>query len=62
MYAWRSEMIPDPYAGAAFDRLRNELTARFVTVCCGMAPKDFHILMDEMAREQLRAENAKRPS
>jgi hypothetical protein len=53
-------MIPDQYVGEAFERLRNELTARFVTICCDLAPKDFHKLMYDMAREQIRGENAKR--
>jgi hypothetical protein len=52
--------IQDPYAGARFERLRNELTARFVTICHNLSPADFHILMDEMAREQIRGENSKR--
>jgi hypothetical protein len=52
--------IPDPYAGETLERLRNELTARFVTICSELTPKDFHTLMDNMAREQIRGENAKR--
>jgi hypothetical protein len=52
--------IPDPYADEILERLRNKLTARFVTICCGLTPKDFHILMDDMAREQIRGENARR--
>ena len=53
-------MTPDPYVGEAFERLRNELTARFVIICCNLTPKDFHRLMEDMAREQIRGENAKR--
>jgi hypothetical protein len=58
---WRRPELPIPnlYAGEHFDRVRNDITARFVTVCCHMEPKEFHILMDQMAREQIRDENAK---
>jgi hypothetical protein len=52
--------IPDPHASETLERLRNELTARFVTICSDLTPKDFHTLMDAMAREQIRGENAKR--
>ncbi|GAC1485073.1 MAG: hypothetical protein NVS1B5_06130 [Gemmatimonadaceae bacterium] len=52
--------IPDPYSGERFERLRNELTARFVTICDNLAPTDFHILIDDMAHEQIRGEDAKR--
>jgi hypothetical protein len=50
----------DPYIDEVFERLRNELTARFATICCQMTPKDFHILMNDMAHEQIRGENARR--
>jgi len=53
-------MVLNPYAGEKFESLRNELTARFATICCHLAVKDFHILMDDMAREQIRGETAKR--
>ena len=53
-------MTTDPYVGEGFERLRNELTARFVFICCNLTPKDFHRLMDDTAREQIRGENAKR--
>jgi hypothetical protein len=53
-------MIPDVYAGEIFERLRIQLTARFLTICCDLTPEDFHVLIDDMAREQIRGENAKR--
>jgi hypothetical protein len=52
--------IPDPYVGERFERLRNELTARFVTICSELTPLEFHTLMGDMAREQIRGENARR--
>lgn len=50
------ETLDDPYSGDRFEHLRNELTARFVTICADLSPRDFHILMDRMAREQVRGE------
>ena len=52
--------ILDPYEGEAFERLRHELTARFVKICHHLAPDDFHVLMYEMACEQIRGQNARR--
>jgi hypothetical protein len=51
---------PSPNIDEAFKRLRNELTARFARICCQMTPEDFHILMNDMAHEQIRGENAGR--
>ncbi len=48
--------LDDPYKGERFERLRNEITARFVTVCNNLSPKGFHLLMDAMAPEQVRGE------
>jgi hypothetical protein len=48
--------LDDPYSGERFERVRNEITARFVTICGSLSPKDFHLLMDCMAREQIRGE------
>jgi hypothetical protein len=46
----------DPYSGERFERVRNELTARFVRHCTHLSPSEFHVLMDDMAREQIRGE------
>ena len=48
--------LDDPFSGDRFERVRNEITARFVTSCGNMSPTDFHLLMDHMAREQVREE------
>lgn len=51
-------MVPenDPYSGERFDQLRSEITARFITVCDDLSPRDFQILMEQMTREQVRGE------
>ncbi len=48
--------LDDPFSGDRFERVRNEITARFVTSCGSMSPRDFHLLMDDLAREQVREE------
>ena len=53
-------MIPDLNADEIFERLRSRLTARFLTICYDLTPEDFIILIDDMAREQIRGDNAKR--
>ena len=49
-------ILDDPYAGERFERRRNEITARLVALCSHLSPKEFHLLMDGIAREEVLAE------
>ena len=48
--------LPDPFSGERFDHLVENLSRRFQTICSNLSRKEFDLLIEKMARQQIRGE------
>ncbi len=46
----------DPFSGESFERVLEKLRGRFRKICCNLSVKEFDLLMDKMARQQIRGQ------
>ena len=49
----------DPYSGVHYDHVHKDITSRLRLTCVGLSAAEFSLLIDKMAREQIRGEYAK---
>jgi hypothetical protein len=48
--------LQDPFSGERFQHVRENLSRRFKTICCDLSIKEFDLLIEKMARQQIRGE------
>jgi hypothetical protein len=51
--------LHDPYSGAHYERVQKDITRRLRLICVGLSAAEFSLLIEKMAREQIRGEYAK---